>query len=95
MMFDKSRIEKSYRMILRYFFIIEECNKIHIIACLCKIDATEHSITHIHKKETRKLNARFMDCSKCRRGKTDISKGTNPLIAERNHKNQEIRADIV
>lgn len=35
-----------------------------------------------------------MDCSKCRRGKTDISKGTNPLIAERNHKNQEIRAGV-
>lgn len=33
-----------------------------------------------------------MDCSKCRRGKTDTSKGTNPLIAERNQKNQEIRA---
>lgn len=36
-----------------------------------------------------------MDCSKRWRGKTYILKGTNPLIAEENHKNHEIHAGVV
>lgn len=61
---------------------------------LCKIDATEryHNI-YAEKRCESQMHGSWIALS-AGEGKTDISKGTNPLIAERNHKNQEIRADV-